>query len=450
MNNPNILLNISDFRAISEASIALNGMTVVSGINGCGKSTISKLLYYVFNVSCNFHEFALKNNTEVFYEYKDVLERLIDSIYNRRSLSERRNLRIDFSRRFRIPGNYIDFNREEIIQIIYSGIDVIYNYLKNSENTDGIINNRRLQLLIEDFYINQGKNINLNFESGLDIVNFLDFIKNEVKGLIYKLYDENETKPKRYMELELSSVFNSHLPSNIELLEFGESIYSNKKRNISKPFFIDNAVYIDTPMSFNSVSRSNPHWDDLNRQLKQDYLTGYSSHNEKYISNIISSEILQAQVDYQSDLLKGDKFIYKRELDNLELDLSDCATGIKSLSLILLLIKNGTINNKTILILDEPEAHLHPQWIVEYARVLVQLRKVIGCYIFISSHSTDMIQAIKAFSDKEDLSDKTLFYLAKKDKNYTDKFEYINLEFNISEIFKCFNKSLDKIEQYSN
>ena len=167
-------------------------------------------------------------------------------------------------------------------------------------------------------------------------------------------------------------------------------------------------------------------------------------------SNIISSEILQAQVDYQSDLLKGDKFIYKRELDNLELDLSDCATGIKSLSLILLLIKNGTINNKTILILDEPEAHLHPQWIVEYARVLVQLRKVIGCYIFISSHSTDMIQAIKAFSDKEDLSDKTLFYLAKKDKNYTDKFEYINLEFNISEIFKCFNKSLDKIEQYSN
>ena len=61
-----------------------------------------------------------------------------------------------------------------------------------------------------------------------------------------------------------------------------------------------------------------------------------------------------------------------------------------------------------------------------------------------------MIQAIKAFSDKEDLSDKTLFYLAKKDKNYTDKFEYINLEFNISEIFKCFNKSLDKIEQYSN
>ena len=77
-------------------------------------------------------------------------------------------LRIDFSRRFRIPDNYIHFNREEIIENIYSGIDVIYNYLKNSENTDGIINNRRLQLLIEDFYINQGKNINLNFESGLD------------------------------------------------------------------------------------------------------------------------------------------------------------------------------------------------------------------------------------------------------------------------------------------
>lgn len=41
-----IELEIKDFRAIQNAKIALNGITVLSGENGCGKSTIAKLTYH--------------------------------------------------------------------------------------------------------------------------------------------------------------------------------------------------------------------------------------------------------------------------------------------------------------------------------------------------------------------------------------------------------------------
>ncbi|HDR1462163.1 TPA: AAA family ATPase, partial [Pasteurella multocida] len=36
-------------------SIHLNGITLISGENGCGKSTISKMLYYIFKISSSYN-----------------------------------------------------------------------------------------------------------------------------------------------------------------------------------------------------------------------------------------------------------------------------------------------------------------------------------------------------------------------------------------------------------
>lgn len=39
---------VKDFRAVKSAEIVLDEITVASGKNGCGKSTLSKLFYYAF------------------------------------------------------------------------------------------------------------------------------------------------------------------------------------------------------------------------------------------------------------------------------------------------------------------------------------------------------------------------------------------------------------------
>ena len=51
-------LIIQNYRAIANAEISLNGLTIVSGINGCGKSTISKMLFNIFTISNDFYPIA--------------------------------------------------------------------------------------------------------------------------------------------------------------------------------------------------------------------------------------------------------------------------------------------------------------------------------------------------------------------------------------------------------
>lgn len=43
--------NISNYHAIENADILVDGITVLAGPNGSGKSTISKWLYYMVDVA---------------------------------------------------------------------------------------------------------------------------------------------------------------------------------------------------------------------------------------------------------------------------------------------------------------------------------------------------------------------------------------------------------------
>ena len=67
----NIKVVTENFRAIGHAAIQISGITVVAGENSSGKSTISKLLYYLFNTSSNYEvlvkEELMRNFLDLFY-----------------------------------------------------------------------------------------------------------------------------------------------------------------------------------------------------------------------------------------------------------------------------------------------------------------------------------------------------------------------------------------------
>lgn len=75
-----LALRVKDFRAIANAEIELDGITVISGINSAGKSTLSKLLYYIVKLTLEQEKIITDN---LIYEVGTVLSslsRLLDEL----------------------------------------------------------------------------------------------------------------------------------------------------------------------------------------------------------------------------------------------------------------------------------------------------------------------------------------------------------------------------------
>ena len=93
------------------------------------------------------------------------------------------------------------------------------------------------------------------------------------------------------------------------------------------------------------------------------------------------------------------------------IELVNTATGIKYFGIFQVLSQNSYLNKDTVLVLDEPEVHLHPKWQLKMAEIIVELVKN-GVKIVVNSHSPYMIEALKRYSEVEEIEDKTNFYLA--------------------------------------
>lgn len=58
-----------------------------------------------------------------------------------------------------------------------------------------------------------------------------------------------------------------------------------------------------------------------------------------------------------------------------ELDVASLSTGVKAFLILKQLLLNGNLSDKDVIVLDEPEIHLHPEWQLLYARTIVLLQK---------------------------------------------------------------------------
>ena len=74
--NHTLKTTIKDFRAIHHADIILDGITLVSGLNSTGKSTIAKLIYSFLKCATDFETLVLKDffkNTREVNHICDIL-----------------------------------------------------------------------------------------------------------------------------------------------------------------------------------------------------------------------------------------------------------------------------------------------------------------------------------------------------------------------------------------
>ncbi len=440
MNSNQIDISVKNFRAINKAHIALNGITVVAGANGSGKSTLSKLTYLLFKTSINFEKIVekkTKQNLQKVIRALDIISRDLSYFTNKKNYAASRSR----FRKFTVNDFSKDLFGENQISLFIDSLIEEYNNLDNKikKRKFADIRLERSGKILLDII----PAISINDEIG--ITELLIELKKFVNGKIEETFELKEQRPIQVLYDELYKTFyNKQLRKNVEFKEFDVSIIDRKENTLIPIHTIQNVIYVDTPMMIGIDTYGDiEHWDDLNELLEKKESYG----KEHLQSNIQISDIIKGNIIDNDDEFSDMQFIYKRE-DGSKFDLMECATGLKSFAILQLLYKKGFLNDKSLLIIDEPEAHLHPQWVVEYARIIILLHKTIGVKFLIASHHPDMISAIKYIAEKEEVIQNVQYYLSKQIDEKKFQFDFKYLGSNIEEIFSSFNIAFERIDLY--
>ena len=445
-------LEISDFRAIGHADIILDGITVIAGENGSGKSTISKLLYHTIKVVNEYDSIIdeqLKNKLRrISSNFRDVL-RDYSYVFDDRE-KQLKDLTQQFSN---VIDNLsiIDDNEGFFIELthyVFTWIEEIISAFQDSDWQNKIKLRLKFRNIDVNAHIERINKSLMNSLSQIDKENVsepdLADTFNRLIAYIRKLYSENSERKYNRHNDELFSKLEWQFETNggnitYNIFESGVALIDRDNDKLSIINDIENVVYIDTPMAIGNVSGvRNDHWMDLNKLIMKDSIQN---------NDTFSSQIIHGSAKFERTDLFRNKFIFKRD-DGKEFNLLEVATGVKSFSILQMLLNNGSLNGNTLLILDEPEAHLHPQWIVEYGRFLVYLNKVIGVKLLVASHNPDMVSALKYITEKEGNPEKLNFYLAEQ-KSEAYQYDYKHLGTDIDAIFESYNKSYEKLDNYA-
>lgn len=86
--------------------------------------------------------------------------------------------------------------------------------------------------------------------------------------------------------------------------------------------------------------------------------------------------------------------------DGIHISPSNLAAGMKVFGILKQLVHNGFIKNNSLVLLDEPEAHLHPTWQNTLAKLIVLLAKDMGVKVLMTTHSPQLLLAVQAASEE--------------------------------------------------
>lgn len=422
------VFTLQDYHAVKEANIRIDGLTVLAGVNGSGKSTIARWLYYIVN-ALNNYERSIVN--EAIDEYKDLVA-IINKSTQISPVTRQAWSRI--SRRENIP----DADLDEAHNYVNFLIETFVNFLANNVSVDTYKSNYTRLHSIFDL-------------SPIEDESLTDFIKRLSSALTFesdRIFKTAVALLKIHSITNLKRVLENHIDTSIDevnlkvgLKEDGVELLTNNEFLL--PLFLQQSIYFATQ----SLTESLRHYTrgGIKEYLfnKSDKTVTSSDILAKTIKRIIGGEVILPE----DDLLNSNSELHFIREDGLSILLKGAATSIISFSHILRLLENGWLTKETILIIDEPEAHLHPQWIVEYARVLVLINKYIGTKVLISTHNPDMVVAIQSITERQGIGETTVFYLAKKSED-SNQYIYEDLGNDIGPIFDSFNIALDRIEQY--
>ena len=391
-------LKIRNIGCISEGEVQLNGLTVIAGKNGSGKSTISKILFSTIKAMAN-----ITNDKDI--SRMALLEKYCGSLYSRINMviREKDNTPIP-----KLPNEFIrtlwEMRDSETIEKYLSDISV---YVKSIDE----INPRTKQLANDD--LNSIKTllspkVNVAQQLGSEIRYFVE--SEFMNQLTTNGQDES------FVEFQWGDSENERVEYNIKNDEL-HMVKCNPNHGL------EDATYVETPLYLplvDSLRMSSTYVENTQKRLIRPMVPLHIKDiTNKYVLMRVYTGEIESPVVKDIKHIMGGCFVYdkkKHEIlfvknDKNEYFPMNVASGIKTMGLLQILLQTLSIGPNKPLLWDEPENHLHPEWQIKFAEILVLLAKQ-GIPILVSTHSPYFVQSIRFFSAKHSLEKYTDYYLA--------------------------------------
>lgn len=393
-----MLVEIENIGLFEKAEVEINGLCVIAGVNDTGKSTLGKIVYSVIQ--------GLKRYESTVDDYKDDrITAVTDEVfflvrrYSTNSIASKEQ----FNKIF-LPPVFRKEIQDDPYMAITSRINVLESILAHEdpdkERFIGIAAQRLHHLLA----------ILTKKESKIELIkkSISNAFNSEFEGQFCSKFTEKKSRVKISENNE--AVVDIHFLNNkVTDLYINEELTFNDSLLIDTPIVIQLSKIIKQFSNRMSLGGENAynvplHWKDLNnRVIDSKYF--YQNESDLGFESIIGNSIFYDE--------EAETFQYGRHVAEHRFDVRaiNAASGIKSLSILNLLLNSGQISTRTLLVIDEPEVNLHPEWQVEYAKIISKLVSY-GVTIIATTHSPYMIEAFKVYDDIHNIN--TTFYLTKK------------------------------------
>lgn len=396
-------IHVEDVGKIKDACIELAGVTVVAGLNGTGKSTIAKSVFAAVN--------ARKDMFAKIWADKrvDIEEEVLQWI--------EQNNDIDNS-------PFYDAHEEIAAYILAIYEREKWDSEDVSENVKKIIekycrDNNLLDEGIEEPVENIVKILKRSME---EYVNF--FVEQ-----YYQRVFKNQINP---IGTSMKSSVSYKKIEDEKNIESAVSIENNKLSIIGKPLILqqENAIYIETHSVLDFC-------EEMSRRARRTNLANRVTLPTKELLDSLTEEkeltfIQQQKVEENDKIVKDivsqvtHGHLIKNQNGNMEfldwdvnekIEFSNMSAGLKIFTVLQQLIENYSLKKGDVLIVDEPEVNLHPNWQVVLAEILVRVYKELGIYILVNSHSPYFIRAIEVKAAEYDCALQGRYYYMEPAEN---------------------------------
>lgn len=447
-------IRLRNIGVIKDSTIKINGLTVITGQNNSGKTTVGKVLYSLVDAVDNIK--AKSDNDRYEYAIKNIQKtnEMLPTYFMLRNDYEKidnQTLRTFFSGtvREKVQKNQINIYLEELIEAL-EGFNI------SDEPYNEIISNKYLRFkhgnssFIEKFDIYKEDAIS-TLQRTLEVIEsdheLIRYAKDSINNTL-SIEFNNQIQPAvlqgctSYIDAESDTEVHFRLEINDNrVFETKNSVYGDDCP-YKKAYFIDNPFILDEP-AFRKAHNSESDYQSfvnndrfLTHDNKLKFILNNSNKKSVFEEGIIDEQY--SHVKNMIDAVLPGKFIvndgerfYVNGTTNL--NAANLATGSKVFSIMKILLERGEIDKDTLLVLDEPEAHLHPKWQNAFAEIIMILVKEVGCNVLLTTHSSNFMLAIDAYMRKYGMDEKCNFY----------KTEYLEHEPFVA--YKCVNDSLDEI-----